>query len=280
MGVRDDVNRTLRIHLRGGKVALGLDQSLGGIRLETIQDAVHPAERVAQRQHPRQRTHHSHICKMVILVVKLFDVFRLHVANGRWQSARRIREWMLAAIQCDAQRIEEPSSWPVERTDHFVIYRPLFLKPDRAIRRILCDAEVANLTTDFLVGVVGMEERVDTALEEVVKHLCASGGVEVIGSAELLREGAHTGERHVIEVRDGTTPIALAKEEVLLGVWLSHVRGRERIDPDEPLRNGLYLQEIKGESGPLMDEPTAHGLVGVIQVECGGAKTFNRVARG
>src|SRR3712207_9091636 len=65
--------------------------------------------------------------------------------------------------------------------------------------RVLDDAEVAHLAPDLLVGVVGVQERVDAALEQPEEDVGAGRGVEVVAGAPLRRERGRDPERHVLD---------------------------------------------------------------------------------
>jgi len=60
-------------------------------------------------------------------------------------------------------------------------------------------------------------------------------------------------------------------------VRLTLIGDGESVDPGEGLRDGLDLNEVKGETGFIVDEASAEGLTGVIEIEGSGVEA---VARG
>ncbi len=65
---------------------------------------------------------------------------------------------------------------------------------------------------------------------------------------------------------------------MLLRVGLAHVRARKRGHPDEGLGDRLNLENIEGESRPLVEETCSHRAIGIIQINGDSAEAAHRLA--
>src|SRR5690606_34487486 len=139
---------------------------------------------------------------------------------------------------------------------------------------------VAHLAADLLVGVVGLEQRFEVVLHHRPEHVVAGHRVEVIRGAPLRGERTRLGERHRLEAAELAAAVALTEQQVLLRVWLAHVRGRERVDPEIALWRGLDAQVVERESRRVVYEARAERLVGGVEVQRDGGEAADLGALG
>ena len=154
--------------------------------------------------------------------------------------------------------------------DHFVVDSP-FLFQVRS-RGVAGNAEVADFAADFFIGVVWVEQCVEQAFELLIEDRRAALGVEGIAGAPLHGERGESGKGHGFGFGEHAAFIALADEEVFLGVRFALIRGGIGIDVGEGLRHGLELDKVEGEAGLDVAEAGAEGPVGGVEIECNGAE--------
>ena len=262
-----------RLHgLDGG----GRGRALG---LEAVERLVEAREKGLERDVLREGGDEPHVGEEVVLAVEAADVVGRHLADRGRVPARAESERVRRAVDVRVDLAPEAAVGPLERADHLVVDGPLLLEPERAVG-VGGDAEVADLAAHLLVGVVGVEERVHARLEDLEEDVGPGAGVEVVGGAPLLGVGARAHERHVVEARHRAPLVALAEQEVLLGVRLALVRRRVGRDPQVGLRDGLQPQVVEDEARADMDEAGAEWRVGVVEIDGLGAEAVKDLSLG
>ena len=247
-------------------------------RLKPVEYLVEAAQGVAELHLFGERGDRAHVGEVVVVGVELPDVLGLHLADGRGPAARREGQRVFGPVEHLVLGAEEEADGAVIRRRHLLVDRALLFEPQRLVGGVLADAPVAHLAAYLLVRVVGVEERVHLALEELVEDVGAGGGVELVAGAPLLREGGRDGERHAFEAGVRAPDVALAEEQVLLRVRLAALGDGERVDPREDLRHGLNLKEVEREAGARVAQASAEGPVGVVQIHGLGAEAVDDLA--
>ena len=235
-------------------------------RLEPVEYVVEAAERVAEPHLFGERGDRAHVREVVVVRVELPDVLGLHLADGCGPAARRKGQRVVGPVEHLVLGAEQEADGAVVRSHHLLVDRALLFEAQGLVRRVLADAPVADLAAYLLVGVVGVEQRVHLALEELVEDVGAGGGVELVAGTPLLRKRGRDGERHAFEARVCAPDVALAEQEVLLRVRLAALGDGERVDPREDLRHGLDFEEVERKSRAHVAQARAEGPVRVVQI--------------
>ena len=236
----DDANRCRVGHRRGRKPRLGVARPLLLLAMQPGQDPVHALEDIRQRHLLRVGSDHSHVGEMVRIGVELADVFGPHLADRGGPAPRVVGQGMVRSVQQVVDAAEHAAPGIVGKTDHLVVDRPLLFQAKGPVA-VRGHAEVAHLAPNLLVGVVGVEQRMELALEHPEVDIGAGGRVRVIASSPLQCERGGLGQRHLLQTRHATAHVALAEQQVLLRVRFAHVRGGKGVDPQERLGHRFDL---------------------------------------
>ena len=270
-GEVDDLDGAGRGGLGMREIVLALGFASNRGRIHGAENLIEAGEFLGNRFPFRKRNDGAHVSEIVMMVVKIPDIGGLHFADAGGVATRVVAEGVVGTVDVERELAEECPVRIVHGTGHFVVDRSLLFEPE-LVGGCFGDAEVADFAANFFIGVVGMEEALEEELELVVEDGESGFGVEVVARAPLHGEGIRFGERHAFAGGEGSSHVAFAHEEVLLGVGFAFARDREGIYPDEGLRDGLHLNEIEGEAGFLVHETRAEGLIRVIEVDGGGAE--------
>jgi hypothetical protein len=248
-------------------------RTLGGIGHE---DAVEARERLVHRLRARERDDRPHVGEVVRGAVEVADVLGRHGADARGLAALVVAERVPGAVHRMVERTPLLPGRIRHRGDHLVVDRALLLEAQGAVR-VLRDAEVAHFQLDLGIAVIGVQHGALLLGEDVEEGVGAGGGVEEVAGAPGLGEGRVGDQRHRLARAQGAAANAAQQQQVLLGVRLALVPGRERVHPAERLRHRLHLHKVQGESGRAVHEARAERTVLVVEVDRLGPEAVRRV---
>ncbi len=98
---------------------------------------------------------------------------------------------------------------------------------------------MTDLTADFLIGKIRVQEGIELRFKEIIKSLIAGHRVEMIDSVGLGGPGAAVAQGHVFQSGNITTLLTFAQKQVFAGMGLAHVGAGRSLYPEKALRYRL-----------------------------------------